>query len=110
MTATNLQRLHQTHYSLSKFPFMRSPGEHMPITEGYVCIPPALVIRDGKGNLWTLGFDMGGWRTGEFEYDVVRNANKTGEKACRIEFRGGKVRIFGVAGWRTWSETHKAFI
>lgn len=90
-------------YSFSRFPFMRPQGEHMPVTEGYVSIPPALVIRDGEGALWTLGFDRGGWRTGEFEYDVVRNGVKTGEHACRIEYRGGKIRIFGSAGWRTWS-------
>lgn len=75
----------------------------MPVTEGYVAIPPALVIRDNEGALWTLGFDQGGWRTGEFEYDVVRNGSVTGEHACRIEFRGGMVRIFGDAGWRTWN-------
>lgn len=75
----------------------------MPITESYVSIPPALVIRDETGALWTLGFDQGGTRTGEFEYDVVRNARKTGETACRIEFRGRKLRIFGEAGWRTWN-------
>lgn len=90
-------------YSFQRFPFMRPPGEHMPVTESYVAIPPALVIRDNKGALWTLGFDQGGWRTGEFEYDVVRNGRPTGEHACRIEFRKGRVRIFGAAGWRTWN-------
>lgn len=90
-------------YSLKRFPFMAPQGPHMPVTEPYVAIPPALVIRDGEGALWTLGFDQGEWRTGEFEYDVVRNGAKTGEHACRIEYRGGKVRIFGAAGWRTWS-------
>lgn len=82
---------------------MVRPGEQAHITEAYVSIPPALVITDNEGALWTLGFDQGGWRTGEYEFDVVRNAKKTGEHACRIEFRGGKVRIFGSAGWRTWN-------
>lgn len=90
-------------YNVGQLPFMKPAGPHMPVSEGYCCIPPALVIRDNEGALWTLGFDQGGWRTGEFEYDVVRNARKTGEHACRIEFRGGKVRIFGAAGWRTWN-------
>ena len=93
----------QPGYSIQQFPFMRPQGPHMPVTEGYVSCPPALVIRDDEGGLWTLGFDQGEWRTGEYEYDVVRNAKKTGEHACRIEYRGGKVRIFGAAGWRTWS-------
>lgn len=88
-------------YDSKLFPFMRQPQNH--ISENYVSIPPALVIQDNEGNLWTLGFDQGGWRTGEFEYDVIRNAKATGEYACRIEFRAGKVRIFGSGGWRIFN-------
>lgn len=96
-------------YSLRRFPFMAPAGPHMPVTESYVVCPPALVIRDNEGALWTLGFDQGStWHTGEFEYDVVRNGRKTGEHACRIEYRGGRLRIFGEAGWRVW--TGKTFI
>ena len=91
------------HYDVKLFPFMRPRGPHTPITESYVSIPPALVITDNEGALWTLGFDQGEWRTGEFEFDVVRNGRKTGEHACRIEFRAGRVRIFGTAGWRVWN-------
>jgi len=92
------------HYNLKRYPFMKPQGPHMPITEAYVCIPPALVIRDDEGSLWTLGFDQGStWRTGEYEYDVVRNGVKTGEHACRIEFRKRKVYIYGEAGWRCWN-------
>lgn len=97
-------------YSFKKLPFMAPQGPHMPISDAYVTIPPALTIRDDEGALWTLGFDQGGWRTGEYEFDVVRcgpksgdRPMKTGEFACRIEFRAGKVRIFGTAGWRTWN-------
>lgn len=90
-------------YDPRMFPFMHRLGPQNHISENYVSIPPALVIQDGEGNLWTLGFDEGGWRTGEFEYDVVRNAQKTGEHACRIEYRAGKVRIFGSGGWRTFN-------
>lgn len=95
-------------YDLTRMPFMAPQGEHMPLTEAYVSIPPALVIRDKDGALWTLGFDQGEFRTGEFEYDIVRNGRKTGEFGCRIEFRNGKVKIFGAAGWRTWNG--KSFI
>jgi hypothetical protein len=91
------------HYDFTRFPFMRPQGETMPVSEDYVSIPPALVIRDSERALWTLGFDQGGWRTGEYEFDVVRNGRKTGERACRIEFRRGKVRIYGQDRWRTWS-------
>jgi len=97
------------HYDSRLFPFLRRPlGEQTYETEAYVSIPPALMIQDSDGNIWTLGFDQGGWRTGEFEYDVVvasppvLKPRRTGEFACRIEYRG-KVRIFGSGGWRTWN-------
>lgn len=95
-------------YDLNKFSFMRPQGPHMPITESYVAIPPALFIRDNEGALWTLGFDYNEreWRTGKWEYDVVRNGRVTGEFARVIEFRKGKVRIWGADAqgqWRTWN-------
>jgi hypothetical protein len=97
-------------YDLNRMPFMRQQGEQKHVTESYVSCPPALVIQDLDGNLWTLGFDQGGWHTGEFEFDVVRNACRTGEFACRIEFRNGKVKIFGRDGWRSWDRNRKCFI
>jgi hypothetical protein len=65
-------------------------------------------IRDDEGALWTLGFDYNEreWRTGKYEYDVVRNGRKTGEFARVIEFRKGKVRIWGADAqgqWRVWN-------
>lgn len=92
-------------YSLKRFPFMTPQGPHMPITEAYVAIPPALWIRDNENALWTLGFDYNEaeWRGGKYEYDVVRNGTKTGAFARVIEFRKGAVRIFGSEGWRTWN-------
>ena len=95
-------------YDFARLPFMRPAGPTMPVTESYVCVPPALVIRDNEGASWTLGFRRGETSTGEFEFDVVRNGVDTGETACRIEKRAGKIRIFGAAGWRTW--TGKTFI
>lgn len=96
------------HYNPAQCSFMAPDEDFVPETEGYVVIPPALVIRDKENALWTLGFDQGThWTTGEFEFDVVRNMRKTGAYACRIEYRGGKVRIFGSCDgsrmWRTWS-------
>lgn len=92
-------------YDLNRFSHMRPQGPHMPITESYVSIPPALVIRDEEHALWTLGFDYDEreWRTGRFEYDVVRNGRKTGDFCRVIEFRNKKVRIFGAEGWRQWN-------
>jgi hypothetical protein len=101
-------------YDLSKgqFSYMKPQGPHMPLTERYVAIPPALWIRDEEGALWTLGFDYNEveWRSGRYEYDVVRNGVKTGEFARVIEYRvnsrGTKVvRIFGSEGWKNWNGT-----
>lgn len=91
-------------YSFRRFDFMRPAGPHMPITEPYVCIPPALVIRDREGATWTLGFDYDEreWRGGKWEYDIVRNGRKTGEFGRIIEFRKGVVKIWGAEGWRTY--------
>ena len=93
------------HYSFEKYPFMKPLGPTMPVSDGYVCIPNALVINDSEGALWTLGFDRGAhWQCGEYEFDVIRNGVKTGENACRIEYGGNKIRIFGQdGGWRTWN-------
>lgn len=97
-------------YDLKKFPHLKPQGPHMPITEAYVSIPPALWIRDDENALWTLGFDYDEreWRGGKLEYDCVRNGRKTGEFCRIIEFSSRrigprKVRIWGAEGWRTWN-------
>lgn len=95
----------QYNYRLPSFSFMKPQGPAMPITESYVCIPPALWIRDDEGALWTLGFDYSEteWRTGKYEYDVVRNGRKTGEFARTIEFRKRRIQIWGADGTRYWN-------
>lgn len=92
-------------YNLNRFGFMRPQGPSTPITEAYVSIPPALWIRDEENALWTLGFDFNEneWRTGKWEYDVVRNGKKTGDFAQVIEFRKNKVIIYGSEGRRVWN-------
>jgi len=92
-------------YDHKLFPFMRRLGEQTHVTEAYVSIPPALQITDAEGAIWTLGFDYDEreWRAGRFEYDVVRNGRMTGEFARTIEFRAGKVIIWGADGRRTWN-------
>lgn len=92
-------------YDLKLFQHMRPQGPHMPVTEPYVSIPPALWIRDKDNALWTLGFDYDEkeWRGGRYEYDIVRNGEKSGEFGRIIEFRRGKVRIWGADGWRVWN-------
>jgi len=84
---------------------MKPQDPERPKTEAYVSIPPALWIRDDENALWTLGFDYDevAWRSGKWEYDVVRNGQKTGEFARVIEFRKNKVIIFGSEGRKVWN-------
>jgi hypothetical protein len=92
-------------YSHPMFKFMVERPWLKPRTESYVTCPPALHIRDDEGATWTLGFDYNHteWLSGKYEYDVLRNGRKTGEFCRIIEFRGGKLRIFGAEGWKTWA-------
>jgi len=85
-------------------PFMKLQGEQQYITESYVSVPPALVITDEQGAVWTLGFNVAPrdkTPDGEFAFNVLRNGIETGEIASRIERRNGRVRIFTVDGWKT---------
>ena len=84
-------------------PYMLPRGEQTHITENYVSSPPALVIVDETGALWTLGTNCGPAPHGEFAFDVLRNGIGNGAHASRIECRCGKVRIFTHTGWRNWS-------
>jgi hypothetical protein len=76
-------------------------------SENYVEIPPAFVITDETGAMWSFGTEYT-LHNGEFEFNVIRNDVDTGEVAKRIVYRQGKVRIFGRDGWRQW--TGKSFV
>jgi len=84
---------------------MLPPREQTHITEEYVSSPPALLIVDETGAVWTLGMQMERFNTprGEYSFPVLRNAQPTGEIASRIERRGGKIRIFTTTGWKQWT-------
>ena len=71
-------------------------------TESYVAIPPARLITDPSGAVWTLGYEFvqRGWR---LEFNVLRNDKDMGQMAERIEMRGGVVRLYGKDGTRTWN-------
>lgn len=90
------------------FDYMRPPKEQFHLTESYVSSPPALIIFDETGAVWTLDNDLhtdGPY--GEFAFSVLRNGARTGEIASRIERRSGKIRVFTNNGWKTW--TGKSF-
>lgn len=82
--------------------YMRRKGPQRYITEEYVSSPPALIITDETGAVWTLGFN-GCINRGEYEFDVLRNGYPVGERANRIERRGGRIRIFGPEGSKVWT-------
>lgn len=82
---------------------MRPNGPQTHITENYVSSPPALIVVDETGAVWTLGFEQMTGPRGEYAFPVLRNGVPVGEYASRIERRGGKIRIFTVNGFKTWS-------
>jgi len=75
-------------------------------TESYVVIPPALIITDSDGGTWTFGTQYNAYG----EINVLRNDVDVGEFAQRIEYRRGVVRLFGRAGWRSFSRSRRHFI
>jgi hypothetical protein len=83
--------------------YMKLGGEQKFETENYVSTPPALLVVEGDGTVWTLGFNRTFGPRGEFAFDVLRNGSFTGEWASRIERRSGRVRVFTVEGWKVWS-------
>lgn len=88
------------------WPFMVPQGEQRHITESYVSVPPALIITDERGDVWTFGFQLAPKKLspdGEFAFNVLRNGIDTREMASRIERRSGKVRIFTFVGWKWWN-------
>ena len=86
-------------------------GEQQHVTESYVAVPPALMITDEQGDVWSLGLTQapqGKSPDGEFAFPVLRVRrngviDSLGEYASRIERRGGRVRIFTVEGWKRWT-------
>jgi len=81
-------------------PYMVRSGEQQHITESYVSVPPALVITDETGAIWTLGFRSGEAPSGEFAFNVLRNGRETGEVASRIERLNNRIRVFTRQGWK----------
>lgn len=75
------------------------------ITESYVSIPPALVITDSRGAMWTLGneyIELGRW----YYFSVLRNDVDTDIFSSRLEYRrtnsGPRLRALTKDGWKVW--------
>ena len=85
-------------------PYMLRPQEQVHVTENYVSSPPALIITDDEGNVWTLGVGkVPDAPRGEFAFDILRNGIPTGESGSRIERRAGRIRAFTPSGWKRWT-------
>jgi hypothetical protein len=71
-------------------------------SENYVRIPPALMITDDRGDVWSIGneYVQNGWR---LFWNVLRNDKDTGEMAEYVEFNKGRVRIFSPSGPKIWN-------
>lgn len=76
-------------------------------SERDVEIPPAFLITDADGGMWSFGTEYA-IRDGHFEFNVLRNDVDVGQMASRIVYRGGVVTIYGEGGRRRW--TGKSFI
>lgn len=83
--------------------YMLPPPQQTHITEEYVSSPPALVIVDEAGAVWTLGMQPAVGPRGEYAFAVLRNGVETGEFASRIERKRGKIRIFTLTGWKQFT-------
>jgi hypothetical protein len=77
-------------------------------SENYVAVPPAHLITDFDGAMWTFGpeYEL---KNGLFEFNVLRNDIDTGEVAHKIERSGRVVTIYGYGyGRKRW--TGRTFI
>ena len=71
-------------------------------SERDVEIPPAYLITDETGAMWSFGNEYV-MHNGQFEFNVIRNDVDTGEMASKIVYRKGVVTLFGQTGMRRWN-------
>lgn len=75
-------------------------------TETYVEVPPALIITDERGDVWSLGLQYV-FHGQRLLYNVICNDLDMGEMAEKIVF-DGRVKIYGAERWKIWNG--RAFI
>lgn len=71
-------------------------------------IPPARLITDSMGGMWSLGTEFISGKNGWLEFNVLRNDVDTNETAMKIVYKKGRVAIFGRYGWKYWND--KTFV
>jgi hypothetical protein len=75
-------------------------------SESSVCIPPALIVVDSDGAVWTLGFSSNAF----MEFNVLRNDIDVGEFASKIEYLRGVVTLYSSAGRKQFSRNRRHII
>jgi hypothetical protein len=75
-------------------------------TESYVVIPPAWIITDTDGAVWTFGNEFNTYG----EINVLRNDVSIGEFAQWIAYHRNKVILIGKDGSRRLSHSRRHFI
>lgn len=78
-------------------------------SENYVTVPPAFMIVDSEGGVWTLG-NKYVEHNGAYEFNVVRNDVDMDQMATKIAMEAGIVTIYGSAGRRRWSRGRGHFV
>lgn len=80
-------------------------------TESDVTIPPAFVITDSAGGMWSFGNEYA-IKNGMMEFNVLRNdVEATEETAYKIVYSRGTVWIYGHDyGRKQWSRNRRTFI
>lgn len=85
--------------------------ERVNVSENGTTIPPARIITDSEGGMWTFGTEYAQYaHNGEYEFNVLRNDVDTDEVAKRIVMERGVVTIYGSYGRKRWSRSRRHFI
>lgn len=84
--------------------------ERVNVSENGTKIPPARVITDSQGGMWTLGAQYTEPHRGEYEWNVLRNDVDMDEQAKCIAMENGVVTIYGWYGKKRWSRSRRHFI
>ena len=71
-------------------------------TENYVEVPPALLITDADGAVWSLGTDHK-IIDGRYHFNVIRNDKNMGVYAEKIVYEKRRVNIYTAEGRFVWT-------
>lgn len=84
--------------------------ERVNVSENGTEVPPAYLITDSEGGMWSLGNEYAYKKDGYLEFNVIRNNVDMDVVAEKIVYKDGRVWIFGSDGWKHWSKSRRHFI